>query len=434
MEVISSDRLTQYSAALSTLENAASPSPGTVLAVLLARDQVQLMAGELLPADQALRLIQLDGRLRQLAAKITAVAPLDEWRTSLKVDVNAWWWNLEAPPSSWDRFDWLWNALTVTALTASAGLVVDIGSKFLGGGPGLLGSFSLIGQSVLTLATAGGVLTDAGRQGIEQALLSLGIRRPLWQETKLGLSLLLLSGMVGFRTALPQISQYLAESGIEAIEQGSLATAQAELKRAVHLDPDNAEAHYHLGQVYADLGQTEAAQEQYQMAMRGGIDKAYTALAGGYLENGQPEKAAALINQALEKIPDTAETQVLRSHLYTQLGQARLNQERYDEAQSSLEQAIVLNSTASENVPEAVEVPRSASPHCLLAQTLEAQNRPDAAVEQWQQCLQYGNNQNPQEDAWIGTARERLAEVRSNPTVSPSNNPPVDPATPSPWN
>ncbi|MEM9162509.1 MAG: tetratricopeptide repeat protein [Cyanobacteria bacterium P01_F01_bin.4] len=306
--------LAQYSAALGTLENADRPSPNTVLLVLLARDEVQKQAAQL-SAEQGLKLLYLDERLRQSAGKLLANTPLPQWRQSLSVNETAWWWNLEAPTHKLDRFDWLWNTFTVVSLTASASLVLDISSKFLAVTPGLFGSVAVIGQSVLTLATAGGVLTDAGRRSIEQMLASLGIRRYWWQETKLGLSLLLLFSLVGFRTSLPQISRTLTRLGAEEVESGAIVGAETQLKRAISLDGDNADAHYRLAQVYDDLNQTDKAIIHYQIAAEEDIWRAYAALAELYLRDERPTVANALIEEALVEIPETAETEPVRSQL-----------------------------------------------------------------------------------------------------------------------
>ncbi|MEO0456421.1 MAG: tetratricopeptide repeat protein [Cyanobacteria bacterium P01_A01_bin.114] len=314
MDVSAQTPLAKYSAALGTLENTDQPSPNTVLLVLLARDDVQKYIDQL-PAEQILKLIHLDERLRQSADKLLANTPLPLWRQSMSVDEMAWWWNLETPPHPLDRFDWVWNTLTVTSLAASASLVLDISSKFLAVTPGLFGSFAVIGQSILTLATAGGVLTDAGRRGIEQMLESVGLRRYWWQETKLVMSLLLLFSLIGFRSSLPQISRTLTRLGIENRQTGSSAGAENQLKQAISLDADNAEAHYQLAQVYDSRSQTDKAIIHYQIAAEGEIWTAYVALANLYLTDEQTAAANTLIEEALADIPATEANQPVRSQL-----------------------------------------------------------------------------------------------------------------------
>jgi tetratricopeptide (TPR) repeat protein len=428
-----SQLLTPYATALDILDKSNSPTSAQVLTVLIARDAIQEqgIAAHLNP-EAALTLIQLDNRLRQLSGKVASV-PLAEWRDSLKRTTDTWWWNLQAPPHRLDRFDWLWNAFTLTSLTGSAGLVMDISSKFLSVTPGLWGSFAVIGQSVLTLVTAGGVFTDVGKRSIEQALASMGIRQYLWQETKMGLSLVLLLAMSSFRASLPQISNVLTEIAQDNRKSGELALAETDLQRAVKLDPNNAEAQYQLGNVYADLDQADNAQAQYQIAVKAGIPGSFRALAGLYLEAGKTNEAVAIINQGLSQIPATTDTVELRSQLHTQLAQARYSQGRFDEAEESLRQATDLlqqqaipNATPNSSPEAGISPPASsadpsgtstafatdattpAAPFCLLAETLEQQNQSQAALSAWQSCLSLADNRNAQEDVWIGIARDRL--------------------------
>jgi len=64
-------------------------------------------------------LTKLDSCLKKQAAVITRRVPLADWRASFNPPQDSWWWFLEAPTHRLDRFDWFWNALTVTSLTAS---------------------------------------------------------------------------------------------------------------------------------------------------------------------------------------------------------------------------------------------------------------------------------------------------------------------------
>jgi hypothetical protein len=113
-------------------------------------------------AEQLMALLALDQQLKQQATVIYATVDLAAWQKSFHPPETAWWWYLSEPVHRLDRHDWLWNTLTVIALTASGSLLVDISGKFLTGGPGLLGSFTVLSQSVMTVATAGGVLTQQG--------------------------------------------------------------------------------------------------------------------------------------------------------------------------------------------------------------------------------------------------------------------------------
>ncbi|MBE7386158.1 MAG: tetratricopeptide repeat protein [Leptolyngbya sp. SIO1E4] len=439
------DAIQHYAGAIASLEKTANAE--TVLAVLQARDQVeaarQSPAGTTMP-ELFLHLITLDDRLLEQARNIHNTVDLEAWQKSLQPPESAWWWFLEKPIHVRDRYDWLWSALTVTSLTASASLVVDIGGRFLtAGAPGLWGSFALIGQSVLTLATAGGVLTDGGRRFIENALDSTGLGRHWWQETKLGLSLMLLAGLVGFHNTLPVIAERIVENGQTLEEQGNLQEAETAYKRAISLDQENSEANYRLGELYADLGRTESAQDQLLLATRGDFLPAYNRLAALYLENENPDAVIELLTPALDQIEDTPETQALRAELWSNLGWARLQQGRYAEAEQNLRKSIAIETpTVRPESPESNDAPSidpsaessilespesdaqrstassaesrlaasnpDAQPHCLLFQTAEASGDRATAELAARSCVAFANPLNSQQDQWAYEARAYL--------------------------
>src|SRR5688572_21923173 len=111
-----SQSLERYLATLTALEEAQPQPSGTqILDVLKARDEIHsaLAAKAQDPPEDLIKLLQLDSRLKQQTARISQVAKLADWRASLQPPAQAWWWFLEAPSSRWDRFDWLWTALTI---------------------------------------------------------------------------------------------------------------------------------------------------------------------------------------------------------------------------------------------------------------------------------------------------------------------------------
>ncbi|MGF1525161.1 MAG: tetratricopeptide repeat protein [Leptolyngbyaceae cyanobacterium] len=409
-----------YAIAIAQLEKTVNPE--VVLNVLRSRDQVEAARQDPdsdLDPDCFLHLITLDDRLIQQAGTIHNTVDLEAWQKSLQPPTSAWWWYLAAPTHVRDRYDWLWSAGTVTALTASASLVVDICGRFLSvGAPGAWGSFAVISQSVLTLATAGGVLTDGGRQLIEQALDNSGLGRHWWQETKLGLSLALLLGLVGFHGSLPLIAERIATRGQQWEAAGNLQAAEASYQLATSLDQDQAEAHHDLGQLYAAWNRTEEAQDQLFIAVKEGYFPAYNSLATLYLENDSPDEAASLILDGLERVEESPETRSLRAELWSNLGWARVQQGRYAEARDSLKNSLELAPQTQSNAELAPQAPNragltlatdsSAHAYCLLFQVAEESSDRATAAAAAQNCITLADPTNPQEDAWAYEAREYL--------------------------
>ncbi|MBE9117249.1 tetratricopeptide repeat protein [Lusitaniella coriacea LEGE 07157] len=379
-----------------------SPSPEAIFNVLVARDSVRtaLTKPEEMPRQELLLVAELDERLKQQADIITQSVSLDEWRTSFHAASEAWWWFLEPPLHRFDRFDWLWNALTVTSLMASLSFVVDISSKFLSVEPGFFGSFAVIAQSVLTLLTAGGTLTEAGQTAVEKGLSRLGIPTYWRQEAKLGLSVLLLLGLFGFRSYLPKISGYYNQKGLNNYVEGEWSSAMPNYERALSLDPDNVKAHYNLGRLYEDLQEFDKARTQYQLAAQGNFIAGYSDLARLYIQEQKLAEAASLLLYGLEEVEQDDELQYA---LWKNLGWVRLEQERWAEAETYLREAIAL-----ESIP-AFQDDRPASARCLLAQVLEGKPDEQNALREWEACLRYANpTRRPEEDTWIDMARQRI--------------------------
>ena len=388
------DSLKRYSVTLSTLEEAQlQPSAEQVLAVLKARDAVDTALRKEAhdSVDGLMTIIQLDSRLKQQTARIAQVAKLSDWRASFRPPEHAWWWFGEPPPSTWDRFDWLWSALTILCLTISLGLVADISSRFLSGGPDTWASMAVVGQSVLTLLAAGGALTLAGQEAIKRVLSSLNVPTYHWQEAKLALAVLLLGILVSLRLSLPGIAIWYNNHGLQNYGAGRLTSAQFDYLRAIKLNPDYPEAHYNLGFLYEDLQQIEEAKGEYLAAVQGRLDAAYNNLARLYILDKNYIAAVPLLKQGLLLTNDDA----VKYDLHKNLGWARLGQARYEEAIAELQAAIAL-------------APNQAPAHCLLAQVLESQGN-DAKPE-WEICLRFADSSRPDEDMWIGLARQRLGD------------------------
>lgn len=387
--------LNRYEATLITLENTNRQLlPEVVLDVLIARDRVEKQLNQVrdIHSQKLLTLFQFDCRLKKQAKVITNIVNLNDLRKSFHPHPEAWWWFLEAPIHPFDYFDWLWNAGTLGSLIISFSLVVDISSRFISGGPGFLSSLAVASQLLLTLLTAGGVFTEAGHTRIEKILLRLKIKKYLWQEVKLGLSMLLLAILLVFRYSLPQVASYFTEKGVENYVNGQIKSAKSNLERAIALNPEDEEAHFNLGRLYEDLQELKQARTYYSIAVGGHLDVAYNALGRLYIQEGKYSQAASLLQQALFDL-DSQNAQV-RYALLKNLGWTRFKQKRYAEAQSNLEDAIALN--------------EKGSAHCLLAQVLEIRESKGKALSEWEQCLRYANPRYPEDDDWINLARQRV--------------------------
>jgi len=387
--------LERYLTTLSALEEAQpKPSAEQILTVLKARDAINVALTDKTQdtVDSLIAIIQLDNRLKQQAARIAQTVNLADWRASLQPPGQAWWWFIEGPSSQWNRFDWLWSALTILCLTISLGLVVDISSRFLSGGPDTWAALAVVGQSMLTLLAAGGVLTLAGQEAIKRILAGLKVPTYFWHEAKFAIAILLLGGLVALRLSLPGIAVRYNNSGLQNYNAGLLTSAQFDYLRAIKLNPDYLEAHYNLGLLYEDLQQIDRARVEYLAAVQGGLDAAHNNLARLYILDEDYAAAVPLLKKGLLITNDDA----VKYDLHKNLGWARLGQMRYDEALIELQAAIAL-------------APDQAPAHCLLAQVLEGRGEGADVQVEWETCLKLADPLRPDEDLWIGMARQHLA-------------------------
>jgi len=390
-----SQAVAHYSATLSAVEDTQpQPSAGQILAVLKARDAIHVVLTNKTQdtVEDLIAIVQLDGRLKRQIARTAEVVELADWRASLQPPAQAWWWFVEVPASRWDRFDWVWGALTILCLTISLGLVADISSRFLSGGPDTWAALAVVGQSMLTLLAAGGALTVAGQEAIKRILATLKVPAYFRQEARLILAILLLGGLAVLRLSLPDIAIWYNNHGLQNYNAGRLTSAQFDYLRAIKLNPDYLQAHYNLGSLYEDLQQIDNARAEYLAAVQGGLDAAYNNLARLYILEENYDAAVPLLKKGLLLTNDDA----VKYDLHKNLGWARLGQTRYEEAHVELQAAIAL-------------APGQAPAHCLLAQVLERQSDRAGTRAEWDTCLKFADALRPDEDTWIGLARQRLA-------------------------
>ena len=379
---------------LSALEKAGSQATeDQILQALLARDSIQAdleSHREVLPG-KAYELLQLDGRLRKLASPITRLVSLETWRATFRPPSDNWWWSFETVLDQPDRLGWLWSSLAALLLTVAISLLVDISARFLKGTPDTVGTFAVVSQGLILMLTAGGVLTHSGRETIDRAFRVMSIPRFYWARLKAGLAILLFLMVVCFRFFLPSIAVLYNNRGLESYRAGQITSALSDYNRAIALHPDYAEAHYNLARLDEDLQDLDAARSEYRIAVQGRLDAAYNNLARLYILQDSPNNAVVLLLNGLDQVQDPQ----IRYSMLKNLGWARVEQARFNEAETYLRSAIAL-------------APDAAPAHCLLAQVVESQGKTDEATQEWTNCLKFASIRDPDEDAWIAQARTRL--------------------------
>ena len=390
-----------------------APTSDPVFALLRSRDAVQSALDDLkkegqlsaVSSDTINELIELDRDLQALEGHLGKLKALKAWRKTLEPSAEAWWW---WPLHPSDRWDWLWSAATLVALTGNLALVTDLAPRFLAGGTSFGGALGAIVPAVLTLL-GGSSLTETGKRLLEQGLEKLGLPEHWWQEVKCGFSWGVLGLLLLFKNGLPTLADWYTQQGQAQWKNHNLASAQGYLERALALVEDQPEAQFYLGLIYEDFQQDDKAFVEYQKSWQGDYLPASNNLAALYIE--QEEYAAAIaILQAGLSSPELSQDPELEYALRKNLGQIRLIQERYQGAEAQLQQAIVLQKSH--------QIERG-SAYCLLAELQEALGQP--ALQSWQSCLTQTQTDEPRSDQWRYTAGVRLNGSPSTPPVQPTS-------------
>jgi len=175
----------------------------------------------------------------------------------------------------------------------------------------------------------------------------------LWQQLarlelrSAALYMVMLAGTTAFVSLPPNDLSVWAlgayNSGRQALEQGDLARAEAELQRAKAYAPGNPEAAFALGNVRLAQGDRAGAKAFYTqtLAREGTHKRALNNLGVMALGDGRADIAEVYFTRALDQEPGNANTQYL-------LARALLAQYRPDAAKSHIEQAL----SSKPNQPE----------------------------------------------------------------------------------
>ncbi len=152
-------------------------------------------------------------------------------------------------------------------------------------------------------------------------------------------------------------------------ELGRLDEAITSYTKAISLNPDFAQAHYNFGNTLKELERLDEALSSYKqaIALKPGFAQAYYNFGNTLKELGRLDEALASYTQAISLKPDYAKAYYNFANTLKDLG-------RLDEAFASYTQAIALN-------PDSPEV------HCNLGITLQELERLDEALASYKQAI-----------------------------------------------
>jgi tetratricopeptide (TPR) repeat protein len=403
LEQVSLIRLSHTREKVSLTKKSPIDSHTTVLELLVARDYLQtvLQDTSVVSASAIAHITNLDQQLRDRAGTISPYLASHRWKDSRQPSESAWWWDLTASDSPvWLSQDWFFKGLSIVGLSVSLSVISDISTRLLPRGLDTLGSFAVGAPSILALLGAGNILTQThgkddqsavkGRQNIFK---HTPLAEQYWHEAGAIFSLVLMLGLIGLRTQLPQIANAYVKWGVGHYKGGNWNTATEDFQRALDINPDNEQANFHLGVLAEDLQQPDKALSYYQVAARAGNTAAINNLARLYILRKNYGAAVTLLIKALneQKNADENTQHAIRKNF----GWARLMQKDLNDAAAYLGEAIAIQKQAGSKVTANL-----ASPHCLLAQVQDKQNDAKSALVSWNTCKAQAEPGNPEEDAW----------------------------------
>lgn len=394
-------QLQRYKAALTTLKEAnTSPSDELVLNLLTSRDAVQALLNEnsQVSTDALLKVLELDKFFKSLLT-LQVAKKIAHCRVNLNPSIEAWWWRIDPQIYEKNLYENIFNVLTVFCLTSSISLLLDISLRFLTGGTDTLASFAVVIQSLLALLAGKFTLAEF-EQNNKETLIGLKSSKSFSSLVRLACAMLFFILLIILRLSLPQISHLYTRWGLDSYKEKQLATAQANYQRAIKLDLDNSQAHYHLGVLYEDFKDLANARAEYQIAMQDGVSAAYSKQAHLYILEAKYSKAVPLLIQGLNLVEDTKvgeskDYKKVRYELLSNFAWVRLKQKRYSEAYNHLKDAMDLDSDL-------------APAHCLQAQVLQEEGNKQEAQEFWLNCLSRADSREEDEDIWLGMAKREL--------------------------
>jgi tetratricopeptide (TPR) repeat protein len=260
----------RYQQAIEVIESASpQPSPQSILELFLARDALEQQRQQWvsLSGSYSITIVELDKRLQALAAVITQTTDLESFRQSWQPPESAWWWFLQPPPKTvnrFDRFDWVWNGLTVGCLVFASSFATQTAKAFSTEGFDLLGTLSTIGQGAGLVLVTRGAVTDRGKQEIEHILQSLKIPPQFYAEATFGFSAFLLAATYGVHSSLPAVGGFYYNLGQKLMAKGNTVEALSKYRRALNFTPSNSALFVALGKVSEEMGNLQDAQTYYE--------------------------------------------------------------------------------------------------------------------------------------------------------------------------
>ncbi|MEM9538199.1 MAG: hypothetical protein AAGA60_01670 [Cyanobacteria bacterium P01_E01_bin.42] len=392
------EALMGYQNAIAELSLYRSPQLPRVLAVLLARDEVEALRnnGSELTGNSLAELVALDARLRESAGAIASHPQFEQCRQTRQPPESAWWWFLEVPPSPPPKiahFDWLWGFLTVACLVGAGTYATNTVNAFSHESLALLKTFSTISQGAGLVLVTSGTLTDKGQKVVRNSLVKIGIRGEYEAVATFGIAAILFAATYGVNAFIPNFGRYFYFQGLKDYENGYISRAQANFERAESLAPQSVEIDLALGDVYETFSKHEQAYKLYEVGIRAGRPYAFNGAGRAQMRMATTiddlVQAESIFRLGLAQ-PTARDN--LKYYIYGHLGftlirQVELggfseaeNQMLYNRAEDALLKSLALEDKVDE------ELAGWGMSYCYLGILYDQQGKANPARSAWRNC------------------------------------------------
>jgi tetratricopeptide (TPR) repeat protein len=263
-------------------------------------------------------------------------------------------------------------------------------------------------------------LSKRGRELAEQFFSRIPRLQPRFRaEAMAGMAVLAFLVVGAGWLLLPRLARYYNNEGHDALRVGNLAAAQRAFQRAASLNPDLVVPYQNLADVYQRIGRPQEAQSWYQKAIEHNLNfgPAYRGLGHLYNLADDFEQAEQVLLAGLgcEYVAGDADLETItRYQLLSDLGWAYLGQEQLELAEKALDAAVVLEVEVKAIEERTGYRYRLALPHYTLAQIYEQSDRPQEALEQWDESLRFLRPENWADQKWITTALNHIEQLEEN--------------------
>ena len=418
------EKIQVYSSALGAIaENDTSTqdlNEENILSILLARDQLQnLLTQNYVPSStQALAIADLDDRLLHHRNALLKAIKLRRLHKALRPSENHWWWFISYPEPiveivPEDKFDWIFNSLSLLFLAGFASLVSQIMPMVFSDGLGMFESVGLMGPGALLTIIGANIKGGENRDKFMRNMEKIGVPQKFCSEVTCLLAASLFGGAYIARQALP--SYYFNQSvrdGMQLYEDSRLILAKESLIAALKL-PDSAPKEVakvwsYLGLIEESIGHNNEAIDAYERAILLGDKQAINNVARVYIAKADLLTAETYLKLGLQRATQSkdAKDPLYQYHLYRNLGWVYLETKRYKEAETVLEIARGLSNQSLINQ----EFLGKGMDYCFLGAVYEKTDRVVQAKPIWERCIKRGKPETIQEYRAIVKFKPELAE------------------------